>query len=305
MRHLSDDTVYPVRPVWAFRSANGGNDMKAILIPFEESDVVDSVLGTAFFTAQRFGGYIEGVYVQPALPAIASADGFGVVTPAFVEKYEQEDRDRISQAEQYFNDFMQARGVSSEIVPDQPSAVWQNVGPSDDYVGHRGRLFDVVVVGRPIHGATTPTMHTLEAALFETGRPILIAPPKSPSVLGESIVIAWNGSTETARTIALAMPFLRMAKRVTVSTVEDAMVPGPTGAEVAQYLGRSGIEATAVSASAGKRSLGEAMLEEAAAHGADLLVKGAYTHSRLRQMIFGGATSHILAYSEIPVIMAH
>ncbi|NKB57751.1 MAG: universal stress protein [Alphaproteobacteria bacterium] len=282
--------------------------MKAILVPFEESDVVDSVLGTAVLAAQRFGSYIEGVYVQPALPAIASADGFGVVTPAFVEKYEQEDRARISQAEQYFNDFMQARGVagSEPSTPsDQASAVWQNVGPSDDYVGHRGRLFDLVVVGRPVHGATTPTMHTLEAALFETGRPILIAPPKALPTLGETAVIAWNGSTETARTIAFAMPFLKRAAKVVVSTVEDAMVPGPTGADVARHLARNGINATAADCVAGKRSLGEAMLEEAATHGADLIVKGAYTHSRLRQMIFGGATSHILAYSEIPVIMAH
>lgn len=282
--------------------------MKAILVPFEESDVVDSVLGCACLAAQRFGSYVEGVYVQPALPAIASADGFGVVTPAFVEKYEQEDRARINQAEQYFNEFMQARGVAGTEPSgpsDQPSAVWQNVGPSDDYVGHRGRLFDLVVVGRPVHGATTPTMHTLEAALFETGRPILIAPPKAPSSLGDTMVIAWNGSTETGRTIAFAMPFLKQANKVVVVSVEEAMVPGPTGQEVARYLGRNGIDASAVDSVAGKRSLGEAMLEEAAAQGADLLVKGAYTHSRLRQMIFGGATSHILAYTEMPVIMAH
>lgn len=280
--------------------------MKAILVPFEESDVVNSVLGMACLTAKKFGSYIEGVYVQPALPAIASADGFGVVTPAFVEKYEQEDRDRIRQAEELFNSFMQERGIgSSSASAGGPTAVWQNVGPSDDYVGHRGRLFDAIVVGRPVHGATTPTMHTLEAALFETGRPILIAPPAAPATLGETVVIAWNGSTETARTIAFAMPFLQQAKKVVVSTVEDAMVPGPTGAEVAEYLGHSGIEASSVNATAGKRSLGEAMLEEAAAQGADLLVKGAYTHSRLRQMIFGGATSHILAYTEIPVIMSH
>ena len=282
--------------------------MKAILVPFEESDVVDSVLGTAFLAAQRFGSYIEGVYVQPALPAIASADGFGVVTPAFVEKYEQEDRARISQAETYFSDFMQARGVAGaepESPSDRPSAVWQNVGPSDDYVGHRGRLFDLIVVGRPVHGATTPTMHTLEAALFETGRPILIAPPTVPKALGETVAIAWNGSTETARTIAFAMPFLKRAQKVAVVTVEDAMVPGPTGAEVARHLERNGIAASYVDCVAGKRSLGEAMLEESAAQGADLVVKGAYTHSRLRQMIFGGATSHILAYTEIPVFMAH
>ena len=282
--------------------------MKAILVPFEESDIVDSVLGTACLAAQRFGSCIESVYVQPALPAIASADGFGVVTPAFVEKYEQEDRARISQAEQYFNDFMRARGVSGGG-PGGPSetasAVWKNVGPSDDYVGHRGRLFDLIVVGRPVHGATTPTMHTLEAALFETGRPILIAPPSAPATLGETIAIAWNGSTETARTIAFAMPFLQQAKKAVVVTIEDAMVPGPTGAEVAQHLSRNGIEASAIDSAAGKRSLGEAMLDESAKQGADMVVKGAYTNSRLRQMIFGGATSHILAYTELPVLMAH
>ncbi len=282
--------------------------MKTILVPFEESDVVDSVLGMACLSAQRFGSYVEGVYVQPALPAIASADGFGVVTPAFVEKYEQEDRARISQAEGYFNDFMQARGIAvgaQQGPSDAPSAVWQNIGASDDYVGHRGRLFDLTVVGRPIHGATTPTMHTLEAALFETGRPILIAPPTIPATLGDTIAIAWNGSTETARTIAFAMPFLQQAKKVVVITVEEAMVPGPTGADVARHLGRRGIDASASYRAEGKRSLGEAMLDESAKQGVDLVVKGAYTNSRLRQMIFGGATSHILAYTEIPVIMSH
>ena len=61
--------------------------MKSIFIPFDESKIVESVFASAVLTAQRFASYIEGVYVQPALPAIASADGFGVVTPAFVEKY--------------------------------------------------------------------------------------------------------------------------------------------------------------------------------------------------------------------------
>jgi nucleotide-binding universal stress UspA family protein len=214
----------------------------------------------------------------------------------------------MGQAEQYFNDFMNSRGVATgepAAAAGSPSAVWQNVGPSDDYVGHRGRLFDLIVVGRPVHGATTPTMHTLEAALFETGRPILIAPPTAPKSLGETIAIAWNGSTETARTIAFAMPFLKQAKKVVVVTIEDAMVPGPTGAEVATHLSRNGIDASAVDSAAGKRSLGEAMLDESVKQGADMVVKGAYTNSRLRQMIFGGATSHILAYTEIPVFMAH
>jgi nucleotide-binding universal stress UspA family protein len=243
--------------------------MKTILVPFEESDVVNSVLESACQTAKRFGSYVEGVYVQPALPAIASADGFGVVTPAFVEKYELEDRQRIQDAEKYFNNF------------------------------------DLIVVGRPLQGAPVPSMHTLESALFESGRPILITPPAPPKSMGESIVISWNGSTETARTISFAMPFLQQAAKVSVVSIVDDMVPGPSGQDIVRHLRRNGIPATAVDAKLNKRDIGEAMLGEAMVQGADLIVKGAYTHSRLRQMIFGGATSYMLANTEVPIIMAH
>jgi nucleotide-binding universal stress UspA family protein len=148
-------------------------------------------------------------------------------------------------------------------------------------------------------------MSALEAALFESGRPILIAPPTPPDKIGEVVVVAWNGSTETARTIALAMPFLVKAQQVLVLSVEEGMVPGPSGADVVQNLIRNGVAAKKKQIQASGRPPGRAMLDEAAAAGADLLVKGAYTHSRLRQMIFGGATSHILSHAEVPVFMAH
>jgi nucleotide-binding universal stress UspA family protein len=124
-------------------------------------------------------------------------------------------------------------------------------------------------------------------------------------VLGENIVIAWNCSTETARTVAFGMPYLKQAKQVVVLTVEGGTVPGPTGEEVAQHLRRNAIPATARTAAANGRSIGQAMLAEALALGADLMFKGAYTQSRLRQMIFGGATDHILTAATLPVFFAH
>jgi nucleotide-binding universal stress UspA family protein len=148
-------------------------------------------------------------------------------------------------------------------------------------------------------------MATLEAALFESGRPILIAPPDPPQRLGDMIVIAWNSSTESARTVEAAMPFLHKAQRVVVLEVEGGSVPGPSGAELSRSLRINGIEAETMLAKPERRSAGEAILERARELGCDLLVKGAYTQSRLRQMIFGGQTSHILAEATIPVIMAH
>jgi nucleotide-binding universal stress UspA family protein len=101
------------------------------------------------------------------------------------------------------------------------------------------------------------------------------------------------------------MPFLREAQRVVVLTVEGGSVPGPTGEEMSRSLRLNGVAAEPMRVKPDRRSAGEAFLATAASLGCDLLVKGAYTQSRLRQMIFGGATSHILSAATVPVLMAH
>ncbi len=149
-------------------------------------------------------------------------------------------------------------------------------------------------------------MATIEAGLFEAGRPILIAPPLPPQRIGENILIAWNCSTEQAKATALAMPLLQRASRVVVLTVEGGTVPGPTGEQLASYLQRNGVPSEPITVTPQDgQSTGEAILAHAASLNCDLLIKGAYTQSRLRQMIFGGATRHILANATLPVLMAH
>ncbi len=173
--------------------------------------------------------------------------------------------------------------------------------------GQRARVFDLTVVGRPMPGSMTPAMNTLETVLFESGRPILIAPPSPPSYIGKNIVIGWNGGTETARAIALAKFLLREAEQVTVLAVEGGMVPGPSAEDVITNLRRDAVVAD-LKVVPGRRSAAEAgkvILQEAADLNADLVIKGGYTQSRLRQMIFGGATAAILANAEVPVLMAH
>jgi nucleotide-binding universal stress UspA family protein len=148
-------------------------------------------------------------------------------------------------------------------------------------------------------------MNTFEAALFESGRPVLLAPPQPPRSIGDTILIAWNCSTEQARATALAMPLLQKAKRVIVCTVEGATVPGPTGEQMARYLRLNDVPTEAVTASAGQRRPGEVLLAQCEVFGCDLLVKGAYTQSRLRQMIFGGTTQHVITKATLPVLLAH
>jgi nucleotide-binding universal stress UspA family protein len=282
--------------------------MKTLLVPVEECDGLPSILDTALLVAQTFGSYVEGLHVRPWLVGMAAAGG--MAGPMLVENFEKEDQERAEVARRLFTTFMREHGVPAEAegqtVAAGPRHGWiDDVPPGDDVVGTRGRLFDLIVVGRPARGVGVPRMSTLEAGLFDSGRPLLIAAPRPPSSLGRVVVIAWNGSTETARTVAFAMPFLARAERVVVLCVKEGMVPGPSAADAALHLVRNEVKAEPLDVGAGSRSVGEAILDHAASIGSDLLIKGAYTQSRLRQMIFGGATSHILAEADVPVFMAH
>jgi nucleotide-binding universal stress UspA family protein len=246
---------------------------------------------------------VEGLALGPDIPDVVAFD----VPVGWTILSEKEQRELVGRSRHLFEEFMLSCAVPRKTeAPDEVSCGWlgqQLFG--DSYIGSFGRVFDLIVLGRPGSRDEPPRLATLESALFEGGRPVLMVPPSSPASIGETIVIAWNGSTETARTVALAMPFLQKAGRVVVLSLEGWGMEGPSGAELALRLQRNGIRAETAARRLNTRSPGEAILEDAASFHADLLVKGAYTQSRLRQMIFGGATSHIIAHAGVPVLMAH
>jgi nucleotide-binding universal stress UspA family protein len=266
--------------------------------------LMQSAMDTAVLLARRFEAYVEGFAIGPDIPDVVPVDVVIGVPSILDQKTRQE---MATASRRLFESAMQAHGVPRDVAGGpRPSYGWSEAElKGDSFVGSYGRVFDVTVVGRPSSHTDHPRMVTLEAALFESGRPILVAPPSPPPTLGETIVIAWNGSTETTRAMAFAAPLLRRAKRVVVTSAEVGMVQGPSGEQVARYLRNCGIEADTMNVPGSGRSAGEAFLANAAAVGCDLLIKGAYTQSRLRQMIFGGATSHILSATTVPVFMAH
>lgn len=284
--------------------------MRNILIHLEPSSVLPSILNCGHSVAKTFGSYIEGLHMQPGQPDViaAGADGFVAAAPDLVAGFEREAKERAGQASALFEDFMTAKGLKrkGEAAPGEPCAGWRiELAGGQAAIGGRARIFDLVVMGRPVEGQLTPNMAALEAALFDSGRPVLVAPPQAPKELGKHVVIAWNGSSESARTVALAMPFIERAEKLTVLTIERGLVPGPRGDELSENLMWHGLNCDFIHADPGPLSIGEAILNETARIGGDLMIKGAYTQSRLRQMIFGGATSHILAHAELPVLMAN
>jgi nucleotide-binding universal stress UspA family protein len=277
--------------------------MKTILIPTEQHELTASVLQTAALLARKLDGYMEGFALFPAMVEIYALDS-EIPLPIEVREH---DAEVAKQARSLFEKFMLEQGVAKAAEGQAGfSFGWlDDVPDGDAFVGSYGRLFDVIVLGRPEpRRGLRPSMATIEAALFEAGRAVLIAPATPPNQMGENILIAWNCSTEQARTTIIALPLLQQASRVVVATVQGGTVPGPTGEQLVRHLIHYGVSAQAITVSPGSRSIGEAILAAAASQGSDLLIKGAYTQSRLRQMIFGGATRHILASANIPVLMA-
>ena len=270
--------------------------MKTVLVPIEDHDQTVTMLQVAEIFARRFGASVDGVALRLAQFQAVGAEPIVAVTFPPIEGDEEE---AIRRARGRFDAFVRSRQN------DPPRLRWRAGEPVEDSgLGALGRVYDVTVIGRPTTSSAGSRMTTLEAALFDSGRPILIAPPTAPQTMGTSVVIAWNCSTEAAQTMTAAMPIVKKAEKVTILTVEGATVPGPSGDELKDYLAAHGVTAQSVTRPSGSNA-GATTLEYARENGCDLLIKSAYTQSRLRQMIFGGATSHILANAEIPVFMAN
>jgi nucleotide-binding universal stress UspA family protein len=278
---------------------------KTILVPTEQHDLMSSTLETAVVLARKFDSYIEGFALRVGVPVAFTIGDMGTLPVPAALEHEITDNENRTRA--LFEEFMREHGVpggghtnilSSGWVPDAPQG--------DHFVGSHGRVFDVIVLGRPGRDPKGPRMTTLESALFESGRPVLIAPPTPRHQIGTNVLIAWNCSTEQARVTAFALPLLQLASRVVVLTVEGgAAVPGPTGQQLCRYLQLNGVPAKPMTVGLDGRLTGEAVLFHAKALGCDLVIKGAYTQSRLRQMIFGGTTRYILSNTELPVLMAN
>jgi nucleotide-binding universal stress UspA family protein len=286
--------------------------MKTALLHVDDHDSLPAMLQAALLVARHFGGHVEGLHVRPGVARMVpmGPEGAGLATTDLVESLEREGERVSVRMRAQFDQFMRDHDVAlaAGIPPsDEPTASWgEAIAVGEEALACRGRAFDLLIAGRPVPGRIGPRMGALESALFESGRPVLVVPPEVPAGIGQRIVINWNGSTETARTVGFGMPFLLRAEEVLVISVEEGMVPGPSSREVVQGLIRNGVPARAKHVECGGRgAIGETILDACTEMRADLLLKGAYTQSRLRQMIFGGATSHILGAATLPVLMAH
>jgi nucleotide-binding universal stress UspA family protein len=272
--------------------------IKAILALADGGAGTEATLRTALLVAKGFSAHLDVLHVRADPETMVPIVGEGM-SGAMVEQV------------------MDAMVKSIETRASAARAAYQRVcEPAGDAVAWRaatgrepevtaaaGRLADLIVLGRPDSAEEAPMAATIDAALFDTGRPVLVAPPTAVTAVGNRVVVAWNGTAQSARAVAVALPFLVKAQQVIIAVGggEDARAPA---VGLVAYLERHGVRAT-IESFVISHGIGKSLLEQVSRLGADLLVMGAYGHSRLREMILGGATREVLAGASVPVLMGH
>ena len=207
-----------------------------------------------------------------------------------------------------FMDYLENHDVTLIDTPPAPSgmasASWHEIeGRQSNVVAVRGRLADVIAVAQPDNGGLGHA--TLEAALLETGKLVLMCPPTPVTTIGKHPCFGWNGSAESARAISAAMPLIENAETVTILTAPEGMEDKLTIEDLTEHLGWHDIKVNVQTLNVGANSVGQALLDETKAVGGDVLVIGGYGHSRRRELVMGGVTRHIIENTDLPVLMVH
>ncbi|WP_088346843.1 MULTISPECIES: universal stress protein [Rhodomicrobium] len=274
--------------------------IKDVLVRVEAGAADELRLAVAESIALRFGGRVIALFfnVLPllALPADLEAPNYSVL-------------ERLRQARRA-GDAREADLRSRLLDLKAPFEIHRHDAFPEDVASiaiREARTSDCFVTLRPNAEAEDPE-DLVEAILFGGGRHLYVMPGRSTIRLPGHVLIAWNGSREAARAVAEAMPFMGEASRVTVLVIhgaapaEDAIVPG---SDLIAYLAHHGIKAELRPAQRNDQRTGATLIAEAERRGADLIVMGGYSHSRVREWLLGGATRQLLQQTAIPLLIAH
>jgi len=283
--------------------------LRKLLVPMVGIGNGAPALSTALAVAKTAGAHVEALFMalDPQFE-IASGD---YISPSVIDQImkdtEKENDKRRRRTKALFERLARDYGAATDVQPGKKEisvAYIEATGPAHTLMADHGRLCDLIVLERAHkHGAKTAL--ALEAALRESGRPVLITQRAMPAGFAKSVAIAWNGSLEATRTIGFAMPLLEQAERVVVFTVEGDTRYGPPASRLIEYLAWHGVSAVAVSLAPASHGQGEALLAAAKKHDVDLMMLGAYTRGELRRLVFGGVTGAMLAKSSLPLLMMH
>jgi len=278
---------------------------KDLLVVLDSGVAPRGRIDLAAALAERFAAHLVGLYPLPSPQPPRELGYFdpGMLDPFFAEARERA-RDAADKVREQFEHVTKLRGVAAEwrLIP---------VGAEADPALH-ARYADLTILGQldPDSSRAETVGPRPEQVTLASGRPVLVVPYawRFESV-GRRIVVGWNATREAARAVSDAMPLLAAADVVTVLTIDAREAPRGhgelPGADISLHLARHGVKATIEQTVSADLSVGDALLSRAADLGGDLLVMGAYGHSRMRELLLGGATRTLLRSMTLPVLMSH
>lgn len=280
-----------------------------ILVPVRGDGKGDNVLAHAAALARRFNSHIVVAHCRARAEDMMP---FGVPLPAFARdtflKQAQVLADQVEEGmREELRVLAEKLGLTETDAPTSDAATVEFVeepGRMVDVIKHFGRLADLIAVPKPDRDRNVGS-NSLKAALFRTGRPVLMCPPADtiPADLGAHLAIGWNGSMEASRAVALSLPLIGCASEVTVLSGGKGEPHGATAAELVNYLALRGVSAKIHTFDS--RNPGQALLDETRAIGASMLIMGAYGDSHERETLFGGNTQTVVDRAELPVVLVH
>lgn len=284
--------------------------IRKILVPVRGDGKGENVLAHAVVLAKRFEAHIEVTHCRPRPDDLLP---YGIPIPGFMRDQLATQASELAATNEkvlrgYFEAFVKKFDLVETDGANNPgtSVSWhEEMGKQVDVIKSHGRLADLIVVAQPDRDKNLGT-NTLRAALFNTGTPVMMCPKREdvPTVLGEQISIAWNGSVESARAVALTIDLICRANKVTILSTGTAEPHGATAEDLVCYLAARGVTAN-IDTFTSSGNVGDALLERAAAIGTDLMIMGAYGDSHERETVFGGNTQAVVDRAKLPVIFVH
>ncbi len=283
--------------------------IRRILLPLTGTAAGESALTTALMAARIWSSHVTALHVRVDSRDVAPLAGEGL-SGAMIEEMmsatEKESNERSNAVRAMFDRFVAQHEVTvaEPARGEKATANYASVtGREEDLVAQLARLSDLTVVPHPEAGDDVSSSDALHAVLFDSGRPVLIAPQRPAAAIGRRVCVAWNGTAESAAAVQAAIPWMQRAESVQIIWAEEYQRRGPGIVELAGYLALHGIQAEASQFRPMEKDVGRGLLDAAQRFGADFLAMGAYSHSRLRQLILGGVTRHVLEKAGLPVLM--
>lgn len=277
--------------------------LKDIMVLVDSSPHAAARLDVAIQIANEHDAHLTGLFVRmvPHVPQFVRSQ-MGPEVERFQRKYADE---AAEAAHKLFEDKVRGGGLRAE---------WRDVeGSLVERVCLHAKYTDLIVMGQRDTSmeAMEGQEQLVDQVVMDAGRPVLVVPYAGNfRTVGRKIMVAWNGSREATRAVNDALPFLQKAREVEIMAINPRKggsaghgeVPG---ADIALHLARHDVKANAEHIFSDDIDPGSVLLSRAADEGIDLIVMGAYGRSRLRELVLGGATRHLLRHMTVPVLMSH